>query len=194
MNKIYKATLILLTAATITSCTNVEAPNNKQKIPTEITRETQSDQIEQKTEVEEANFEDELADVDLSKVTVYSKYDEEKDILEIYTIGFNDDKIVDKLNILKTLPFIEINGYKEFLGKPVTEENNKKISKLLGIDEALVIDITPNNTGKELPKDYVRKYTELTILSLSYDGKVKENTKLSEFISILERKKFQKMS
>lgn len=194
MNKIYKATLILLTAATITSCTNVEAPNNKQKIPTEITRETQSDQIEQKTEVEEANFEDELADVDLSKVTVYSKYDEEKDILEIYTIGFNDDKIVDKLNILKTLPFIEINGYKEFLGKPVTEENNKKISKLLGIDEALVIDITPNNTGRELPKDYVRKYTELTILSLSYDGKVKENTKLSEFISILERKKFQKMS
>lgn len=194
MNKIYKATLILLTAATITSCTNVEAPANKKEIPKEITRETQSDQIAQVTEVEEANFEDELAEIDLSKVTVYSKYDEEKDILEIYTIGFDENKVVDKLNILKTLPFIEINGYEEFLNKPVTEENNKKISKLLGIDEALVIDITPNNTGKELPKDYVRKYTELTILSFSYDGKVKENTKLSEFISILERKKFQKMS
>lgn len=194
MNKIYKATLILLTAATITSCTNVEAPANKKEIPKEITRETQSDQITQVTEVEEANFEDELAEIDLSKVTVYSKYDEEKDILEIYTIGFDENKVVDKLNILKTLPFIEINGYEEFLNKPVTEENNKKISKLLGIDEALVIDITPNNTGKELPKDYVRKYTELTILSFSYDGKVKENTKLSEFISILERKKFQKMS
>lgn len=194
MNKIYKATLILLTAATITSCTNVEAPANKKEIPKEITRETQSDQITQVTEVEEANFEDELAEIDLSKVTVYSKYDEEKDILEIYTIGFDENKVVDKLNILKTLPFIEINGYEEFLNKPITEENNKKISKLLGIDEALVIDITPNNTGKELPKDYVRKYTELTILSFSYDGKVKENTKLSEFISILERKKFQKMS
>lgn len=191
------ATLMLSMLLLLISCTNVNKQDNTKKnnidvVNEKITTDTAKNVTKEIKEEEDTDFNKKLKDVDITKVTVYTKFDKANSTSTIYTIGFNDDKVVTDLNIMRTLPLIDIKGYEEFIDKEINDENNKKIEKLMGIDEAVVLDITPNTAGKELPKDYVKKYTKLTILSFSYEEKVKENITLEEFTEKLIKENFEK--
>lgn len=195
--RIVIATLMLSMLLLLTSCTNVNKQDNTKKnnidvVNEKITTDTAKNVTKEIKEEEDTDFNKELKDVDITKVTVYTKFDKANSTSTIYTIGFNDDKVVTDLNIMRTLPLIDIKGYEEFIDKEINDENNKKIEKSMGIDEAVVLDITPNTAGKELPKDYVKKYTKLTILSFSYEEKVKENITLEEFTEKLIKENFEK--
>lgn len=195
--RIVIATLMLSMLLLLTSCTNVNKQDNTKKnnidvVNEKITTDTAKNVTKEIKEEEDTDFNKELKDVDITKVTIYTKFDKANSTSTIYTIGFNDDKVVTDLNIMRTLPLIDIKGYEEFIDKEINDENNKKIEKLMGIDEAVVLDITPNTAGKELPKDYVKKYTKLTILSFSYEEKVKENITLEEFTEKLIKENFEK--
>lgn len=192
-------TLMLSMLLLLTSCTNVNKQddtktNNIDVVNEEINTDTAKNVKKEIKEEEDTEFNKELKEVDITKVTVYAKFDKANSTSTIYTIGFNDDKIVTDLNIMRTLPLVDIKGYEEFIGKEINDENNKKIEKLMDVDEAVVLDITPNTTGKELPKDYVKKYTKLTILSFSYDEKVKESITLEEFTDKLIKDNFEKIA
>lgn len=195
--RIVIATLMLSMLLLLTSCTNVNKQDNTKKnnidvVNEKITTDTAKNVTKEIKEEEDTDFNKELKDVDITKVTVYTKFDKANSTSTIYTIGFNDDKVVTDLNIMRTLPLIDIKRYEEFIDKEINDENNKKIEKSMGIDEAVVLDITPNTAGKELPKDYVKKYTKLTILSFSYEEKVKENITLEEFTEKLIKENFEK--
>ena len=194
MNKTIKTTLIILLSIFMVSCTNVKAPGTDNNDSIETAKEnTDPPNITRQIKTEEANVEDSLSDIDLSKLTVYTRYNEKTDELEVYTIGFDDNRIMTDFNIMRNIPLVNIEGHEKFIGQEVTDERDKEIAKLLGIERALVLNMTPNLTGKNADKNYINKYTKLSVMSFSYEGVIEPNTNVDEYIKKLEENKFEKM-